>query len=39
LKEWKGSGVRAGWLLALALALLVGSTIIVGYGNYVGLRQ
>ena len=36
LKEWKGAGVRAGWSLFLALALLVGSTIIVGYGNYVG---
>jgi L-rhamnose-H+ transport protein len=38
LKEWKGAGRRAGWLLALALLLLVGSTLIVGYGNYVGLR-
>jgi L-rhamnose-H+ transport protein len=39
LKEWKGAGVRAGWLLALALALLVGSTVIVGYGNYVALAN
>ncbi len=39
LKEWKGAGVRAGWSLALALALLVGSTIIVGYGNYLGLSH
>lgn len=37
LKEWKGAGVRAGRLLALSLALLVGSTVIVGYGNYLGL--
>src|SRR5438477_1172416 len=31
LKEWKGSGIRAAWLLTLALLLLVGSTVIVGY--------
>jgi L-rhamnose-H+ transport protein len=37
LKEWKGAGVQAGRLLVLALLLLVGSTVIVGYGNYVGL--
>jgi len=36
-KEWKGSGKRAGYLLSLALFLLVASTVIVGYGNYVGL--
>ena len=39
LKEWKGAGRRAGVLLAGALLLLVGSTVIVGYGNYVGLRH
>ena len=39
LKEWKGAGARAGRLLALALLLLVGSTVIVGYGNYVGLSH
>jgi L-rhamnose-H+ transport protein len=39
LKEWKGSGVRAARMLALALLLLVGSTVIVGYGNYVGLSH
>ena len=39
LKEWKGAGPRAGRLLALALLLLVGSTVIVGYGNYLGLAQ
>ncbi len=37
LKEWKGAGVRAGWSLFWALALLVGSTVIVGYGNYLAL--
>jgi L-rhamnose-H+ transport protein len=35
-REWKGSGRRAGMLLTLALLLLVGSTVIVGYGNYLG---
>jgi L-rhamnose-H+ transport protein len=39
LKEWKGAGTRAGGLLALALLLLVGSTVIVGYGNYLGLNH
>lgn len=36
-KEWKGAGVRAGYLLTLSLFLLVASTVIVGYGNYLGL--
>ena len=35
-KEWKGAGRRATQLLTLALFLLVGSTVIVGYGNYLG---
>ncbi len=38
-KEWKGAGRRAGQLLALALFLLVASTVIVGYGNYLGLAH
>lgn len=38
-KEWKGAGARAGILLSLALLLLVASTVIVGYGNYVGLAN
>ena len=38
-KEWKGAGVRAGALLSLALFLLVASTVIVGYGNYLGLAN
>lgn len=36
-KEWKGAGRRAAQLLTLALFLLVASTVIVGYGNYLGL--
>ena len=39
LKEWKGAGVPAMRLLTLALLLLVGSTMIVGYGNYLGLAH
>jgi L-rhamnose-H+ transport protein len=35
--EWKGAGKRAGQLLTLALFLLVASTVIVGYGNYLGI--
>jgi L-rhamnose-H+ transport protein len=35
--EWKGAGSRARQLLAVALFLLVASTVIVGYGNYLGL--
>jgi L-rhamnose-H+ transport protein len=38
-KEWKGAGVRAGSLLAVALFLLIASTAIVGYGNYLGLTS
>ena len=37
LKEWRGAGNRAMTLLTLALLLLVGSTVIVGYGNYLGI--
>jgi L-rhamnose-H+ transport protein len=38
-KEWNGSGARAKYLLTLALFLLVTSTMIVGYGNYLGLAN
>jgi L-rhamnose-H+ transport protein len=38
-KEWKGAGTRAGFLLTLALLFLVASTVIVGYGNYLGLAN
>jgi len=38
LKEWKGSGAGTKQKLALGLALLVVSTIIVGYGNYLGAQ-
>ncbi len=35
-QEWKGSSVRTGSLLTGGLALLILSTIIIGYGNYLG---
>jgi L-rhamnose-H+ transport protein len=34
LGEWKGSGKKARRLLYLGLAILIGSTIVVGIGNY-----
>lgn len=36
LKEWRGASRPARQWLALGLALLVISTIVVGYGNYIG---
>ena len=40
LREWRGAGAPAMRLLSLALFLLVGSTVIVGYGNFLaGLAQ
>ena len=38
LKEWKGSGRRTWALVALSLFVLVTSTVIVGYGNYLATR-
>jgi L-rhamnose-H+ transport protein len=34
LKEWRGTSRRTRWLVAAGLFLLVGSTVVVGYGNY-----
>jgi L-rhamnose-H+ transport protein len=34
--EWKGASRRAMTFLFLSLATLVGSTVIIGYGNYLG---
>jgi L-rhamnose-H+ transport protein len=34
LKEWKGTSIRTKSLLTFGLAVLIGSTVIVGYGNY-----
>jgi L-rhamnose-H+ transport protein len=38
LKEWKGVSPRTKVLVFLTLLTLVGSTMIVGYGNYLGLH-
>lgn len=38
-REWRGAGSAAMRFLALALFLLVGSTVIVGYGNFLGLSN
>jgi len=35
LKEWKGTSGRTKWLVTAGLCLLIGSTVIVGYGNYI----
>lgn len=34
LREWKGAGPRTMRLLAMSVAVLVASTLVVGYGNY-----
>jgi L-rhamnose-H+ transport protein len=36
LKEWKGAGHLAVRWLVLSLAILIGSTVLIGYGNYLG---
>lgn len=38
LKEWHGVSVRTKTLVFLTLVTLVGSTLIVGYGNYLGIQ-
>jgi L-rhamnose-H+ transport protein len=38
LKEWKGTSRRTKGLVALGLFLLVGSTVVVGFGNYLKVR-
>ena len=39
LKEWKGAGTRTKLLVGLSLLVLVMSTIVVGYGNYLGVSR
>jgi len=34
LREWKGTSKRTHVLIAIGLIVLIGSTIVVGYGNY-----
>jgi L-rhamnose-H+ transport protein len=37
LSEWRGASRRAMTFLVLSLAVLVGSTVIIGYGNYLAV--
>lgn len=39
LREWKGTSRRTRLLVAVGLFFLVGSTVIVGYGNYLKAQQ
>jgi L-rhamnose-H+ transport protein len=39
LKEWNGAGRRTKCLVALSLFVLVASTVVVGYGNYLGTHS
>lgn len=39
LKEWKGAGISAMRFLSLALLLLVGSTLVIGYGNLLAISS
>jgi L-rhamnose-H+ transport protein len=34
LKEWKGVSERTHWVMRLGLVVLISSTVIIGYGNY-----
>ncbi len=37
LREWNGTGRRTKMLVALSLLVLIASTMVVGYGNYLGV--
>jgi L-rhamnose-H+ transport protein len=37
-KEWKGTSKRTHALVWLGLFVLVGSTVVVGYGNYLAAK-
>ncbi|WP_263384430.1 L-rhamnose/proton symporter RhaT [Granulicella arctica] len=39
LREWKGTSTRTKLLVATGLFLLIASTVIIGYGNYVKAMQ
>ncbi|MDB5325219.1 MAG: rhaT [Phycisphaerales bacterium] len=39
LREWRGSSVRTRTLIGVGLAMLVLSTVVVGYGNYLGSME
>ena len=39
LHEWRGTSKRTHVLIGLGLAVLIGSTVIVGYGNYLAVHS
>ncbi len=39
LHEWKGTSKRTHVLIGIGLIVLIGSTVIVGYGNYLGVAS
>jgi L-rhamnose-H+ transport protein len=39
LHEWKGSSNKAHTLIAAGIAVLILSTIVVGYGNFLGVSK
>lgn len=39
LKEWRGTSGRTRTLVAAGLVLLIGSTMVVGYGNYLKAKE
>jgi len=34
LAEWKGVSWRTHWMMRLGLVVLISSTVVIGYGNY-----
>ena len=39
LKEWRGTSSRTRYLVATGLGLLIASTLIIGYGNYLKTQE
>jgi L-rhamnose-H+ transport protein len=39
LSEWKGVSQRTHWLMRFGLVVLVSSTVVIGYGNYLAKEQ
>ena len=39
LREWRGTSRTTKLLVTLGLALLIGSTVVVGYGNYLKVQE
>jgi L-rhamnose-H+ transport protein len=39
LREWKGAGRKTWLLVVLSLFVLIASTVVVGYGNYLGAKS